>query len=163
MVSNNFRLDTNQFPVQAFNASLHQYAADKSRCKHVLYVRQDEVSDSETASGSDATLSAKEKRKDKIASFRDAIRLPKRSVVEQRSEVIKILSEGIENYRQAFAYEIDPHLQAKLFGRSDYRDVTVSDLADLMRDIESKVTRLPDGFGKDAFSHEQWNRIVDAS
>src|SRR5690606_23960897 len=88
---------------------------------------------------------------------------PKRSVVEQRSEVIKILSEGIENYRQAFAYEIDPHLQAKLFGRSDYRDVTVSDLADLMRDIESKVTRLPDGFGKDAFSHEQWNRIVDAS
>src|SRR5690606_2272382 len=60
-------------------------------------------------------------------------------------------------------YEIDPHLQAKLFGRSDYRDVSVSDLADLMRDIESKVTRLPDGFGKDAFSHEQWNRIVDAS
>src|SRR5690606_1226890 len=150
MTQNNFKLDARQFPRQKFGLSLREYAEDESRRKLVLYARQE-------------ILSAKERPKESIASLRDALRLPKRSVVEERDAVISLISEGVNHYRNAYSYEIDPRLNEKLFSAPRYRDVTVADLAALIEDIERKVEIRPDVIGRAGFSNEQWNGILEAT
>lgn len=150
MTQNNFKLDARQFPRQKFGLSLREYAEDESRRKLVLYARQE-------------ILSAEERPKDSIASLRDALRLPKRSVVEERDAVISLISEGVNHYRNAYSYEIDPRLNEKLFSAPRYRDVTVADLAALIEDIERKVEIRPDVIGRAGFSNEQWNGILEAT
>lgn len=152
MITNVFNLDAGQFPDHNFNKSLLNRQDDTVGRDFVLYVKPGW-----------GVIAAEQRNPSKIQAFRDAIRLPKRSVVEQREEVTKLLLAGISHCKADFDYKIDPAIQARLFGSSKYRNLTVNDLADLVSDVERNVRRQPEGYGKEAFSHEQWTRIVDAT
>jgi hypothetical protein len=147
MSNDRLKLNPEQFPLRAVAQNVTDYAEPEANKSKILYA-------------SEGIISAVKKPKSKMRAVRDFIRLPEKTVVEEREAVLRLIQQEIKHHEQSFRYEIDDTISEKLFSHKKYRDVKVSDLAALMNDIEKKASGRPDLVGKQGFSDDQWERIL---
>lgn len=122
--------------------------------------RMDKIVYTYTLEDGRPVLAVKDDDRSTLDRLRDAIHLPRRSLVEQRTAVRDMIRQALEKYSHELDYTIRPDLEKKLFSSRKYRDVKAGDLASLLKDVEDNAKGLPRGYGRAAFSRSGWNRIV---